>query len=233
MLHSCVSKRHAFSDVAEAQRCCANMERTGDKGELLKQQKARKQTISDLERQVTTAQEEATSLENLRAKLEDSLAQAKAKRQEILSKGQIPESDSALASLPSDIEHVKGQIKQKRDEIDTRARQLSSEGESLRGIGHELARIELHAKRDSIYREMESLIEQWNERAAQLDQLRRDAGHATSSIYTLSDIATGEFAVLPPPMVRFGGSGRPALKAIGLRADVDPSQMGSRFGMFV
>ena len=234
-VHVCISGRHRCPDIqsAKASACCASFERTGDKDELLRQQKAQEETVNASEKSTSKCAEEIASRQKLLAELEDSLAQAKAKRNETLASGQIPESDSALASLPSDIESLKDQIQKKQDELSSIQGKQRSAAERLSEIRRELAKIEAHAKRDSLYVKMMALIQGWNDCAALLEQLRKDAGYTGSAANSLSDVATGEFAVLPPDMVRFEASGRPALKAIGLRADVDPSQMGARFGMFL
>ena len=79
---------------------------------------------------------------------------------------------------------------------------------------------------------MMGLIERWNDCAALLEQLRKDAGHTSSALSPFRR-CHGRICGPAADMVRFEGSGRPALKAIGLRADVDPSQMGAEFGMFL
>jgi chromosome segregation ATPase len=183
--------------------------------------------VKDLERQVASAQERIASQERLRVELEGSLAQAQAKRHELLADGRIPESDSALASLPSDIEHIKGQIRQKRDELESLARQSGSAAERLSAIRRELNRIKFHGERDGLYAEMTAIIERWNECAAQLEKLKKEAGDTTSTS------VDGEFATLPPDLVRFAGNGRAALKAAGLRADVPLFMDGARGGMFL
>lgn len=235
LVHVCISGRHVCPDIqsAKASACCASFERTGDKDELLRQEKTQEKTVNAFQKSISKCAEEIASRQKLLAELEDSLAQAKAKRNEILASGEVPESDSALASLPSDIESLKGQIQKKQDELSSIQGEQRSAAGRLSENRREIAKIESHANRDSLYSEMEAIIRRWNECAAKLEQLRKDAGATGLAPNPLSDVATGEFAVLPPAMVRFEGNGRPALKAIGLRADVDPSCMGARFGMFL
>ena len=84
-VHVCISGRHRCPDIqsAKASACCASFERTGDKDELLRQQKAQEETVNASEKSTSKCAEEIASRQKLLAELEDSLAQAKAKRNEI------------------------------------------------------------------------------------------------------------------------------------------------------
>jgi len=227
MFYPCVSKRHAYSDLAEAQRCCVSQERTEDKSKLLAQQEEQEQKLNTLQQATSKCAERIASHKKLLAELENNLTQAKAKRQEMLANGQIPKPDSAPVSLAADIEEVTHQIRTMNEELSSLSTQSAHAAERLSQTTRELSRIDFHAERDGLYKEMTDLIHRWNKYAARLFQIQQEAGDTTSTV------VRGEYAILHPDLVRFGGSGRAALKAVGLRADVGQFMTGARGGMFL
>jgi len=173
----CHSGRHYYpaATTGAESHCCASY-RLGDRDGLLAEKKRLEGQIQEAEKNCLAATKELNSLQDTQKKLESDLQGIKAKRQELLANGKIPSAETSLASLPSDIQALSSTIAGKSERLQTLSNSCSSLVNQLNSIGQELARFDLHARRDAVHDKMRKTLLEWNSLVKQMLAIRKDSG---------------------------------------------------------
>jgi len=173
----CDSGRHYYPvATAGAERHCCASYRLGDRGALLAEKKRLEGQLQEAENNTVAARTELNSLQDTKKKLESDLAGIKSKRQESLASGKTPSAEASLASLPSDIQALTSTIAEKTERFQSLSNSCSSLANQLNGAGRELARFDLHARRDAVHEKMRKTLLEWNGLVREMLEIRKDAG---------------------------------------------------------
>ncbi len=173
----CHSGRHYYPVAATgAERHCCASYRLEDRDGLLAEKKRLEGLLQEAEKNTVGARAELNSLQDTLKKLESDLERIKAKRHEALASGKTPSAEAALASLPSDIQALSSTIAGKSKQLESLSNSRSSLVDQLNSIGRELARFDLHAKRDAVHEKMRKTLLDWNGLVREMLDIRKDAG---------------------------------------------------------
>ena len=125
-----------------------------DRDGLLAEKQRLESQLEEAEKNTVAARTELNSLQDTQKKLESDLERIKAKRHEALASGKTPSAEASLASLPSDIQALSSTIAEKSKRFESLSKSCSSLVNQLNGVGRELTRFDLHARRDAVHAKM-------------------------------------------------------------------------------
>ena len=173
----CHSGRHYYPAAATgAERHCCASYRLGDRNGLLAEKQRLESQLEEAEKNTVAARTELNSLQDTQKSSNRILKGSRLNDTKRSPVARLPVAEASLASLPSDIQALSSTIAEKSKRFESLSKSCSSLVNQLNGVGRELTRFDLHARRDAVHAKMRKTLLEWNGLVREMLDVRKDAG---------------------------------------------------------